>query len=99
MNIVYIDAEQCAEDRRTWDGRVQHRCTSRGSEHFDGKLWCRRHHPPTAEARQAARRAAAIARVDARVRAGLETQRRRLAEERYCEGISTEDLEAGRVAL
>ena len=99
MKTVFVDAEQCAEDRRTWDGRVKYRCKSKGNVPFGGKLWCSRHHPPTAEARQAARRAAAIARVDARVRAGLETQRRRLAEERYCEGISTEDLEAGRVAL
>ena len=73
------------------------RCTRIGSLEHEGKWYCRQHHPPAVDAR----REQSLERLHRQSHIENEARdvaaRRRQAEERYCEGISTEDLEAGRL--
>lgn len=50
------DLKRCAQRIFEPNGYYSSQCSRRGILEHDGKLWCKQHHPPTAEAKDAERR-------------------------------------------
>lgn len=50
------EKQRCAG--RVWDGWRDYGCSNTGRLEHDDKMWCKTHHPPTVEAKMAARREA-----------------------------------------
>ena len=92
--------QRCEKQMRSeWATGGQRFCTRARKLEHEGKWYCTQHHPPTVDARRGTRAevlkaamAIAVAEIEA-------VHRRRAAEERACQGISTEDLETGIVVL
>jgi hypothetical protein len=86
--VMQINKPKC-EARIFGDWGRSHQCGRGAKYEYDGKHYCKTHHPPEVKRRDEDR----TKKYDEHYNEFREKLRRRAAEEHYCKGLTTEHLE------